>query len=164
MFFPRIVFLDKSVRSALLHTGAVSGLQSACKKGLSCLNTAFLLKETVATSMEDNELVYVAFFDVAKAFDSVWIEGLFYQLWEIGVRGKTWRLLYRCYLYFHCVARVQGHVSAWYQLKCGIHQGGYMSLIKYTAFVNSLLVQLQNADLCCQIDVFQVHPWGTLTT
>ena len=140
--------------------GAVSGLQNACKKGRSCLHTSLLLNETVATSMEDNELVYIAFFDVAKAFDSVWVEGSFVQLWDIGVRRKTWRLLYRCYLDFWCVARVQGHVSGWYQLKCGIHQGGNMSLIKYTAFINSLLVALQNSDLCCSIRRIPSMPVG----
>ena len=139
---------------------AVSGLQSACKKGMLCLNTAFLLKETVATSMEDNDQVYFAFFDVAKAFDSVWIEELFFQLWQIGVRGKTWRLLYCCYLDFWCVVRVQGHVSRWYQLKCGIHQGGYMSLIKYTAFINSILVALQRSGLCCSIGRIPSTPVG----
>ena len=60
--------------------GAVSGLQSACKKDMSCMNASFLLKETVATAMEDNDQVFVAFFDVAKAFDSVWIDGLFFQI------------------------------------------------------------------------------------
>ena len=62
------------------------------QKGLSCQNAAFLLMESVATAKEDNKQVSVAFFDVAKAFDSVWIEGLFSQLWDAGVRGKTWQL------------------------------------------------------------------------
>ena len=139
---------------------AVSGLQSACRKGLSCLNTAFVLRESIATSMEGNSLVYVAYFDVAKAFDSVWIDGLFFQLLDIGVRGKTWRLLYQCYLEFWCVATVQGHVSDWYQLKCGIHQGVYMSLIKYTAFINSLVVSLQNSGLCGSIGRTPSAPVG----
>ena len=142
------------------RVGAVSGLQSACKKGMSCLNTAFILKESIATSMEEHELVYTAFFDVAKAFDSVWIDGLFYQLWAIGIRGRTWRVLYRCYLNFWCVARVQGHVSGWYPLKCGIHQGGYMSLIKYTAFINSLIVSLNESGLCCSIRRIPSSPVG----
>ena len=54
-----------------VRSGAVSGLQSACRKGLSCLNTAFVLRESIATSLDANDLVYVAYFDVAKAFDSV---------------------------------------------------------------------------------------------
>ena len=37
---------------------------------------------------------FVAYFDVAKAFDSVWIDGLFYQLRKKGVCGKIWRLFY----------------------------------------------------------------------
>ena len=142
------------------RTSVVSGLQGACKKGLSCLNSEFLLRETIGTALEENDLVYVAYFDVAKAFDSVWVEGLFHQLWGAGIRGRTWRILYRCYLDFWCVARVQGHVSDWYQLKCGIHQGGYMSLIKYTAFINYLIVILQNSGACCSIGRIPSTPVG----
>ena len=98
-----------------------SDLQFACKKGLSCTHAAYLLKETVSTLLEAGDKLYVAFYDVAKAFDTVWVDGLFVQLWDMGI----------------CCARVQGHVSDWYHLKCGIHQGGYMSLIMYTAFINS---------------------------
>ena len=39
-----------------------------------------LLKETVATSLGTNRKCLVAYFDVAKAFDTVWIEGLFFHL------------------------------------------------------------------------------------
>ena len=114
----------------------------------------------MATSKEEHGLVYAAYFDVAKAFDSCWIDGLFYQLWEVGVRGRTWRVLYRCYLDFWCVAKVQGHVSGWYQLKCGIHQGGYMSLIKYTLFIDSLIVILRESGLCCSIGRIPSSPVG----
>ena len=59
----------------------ISGLQGACRKGLSCVHSALILRETVATSLEDNQKCFVAFFDVAKAFDTVWVDGLFYQLY-----------------------------------------------------------------------------------
>ena len=133
------------------ENNVVSDLQFACKKGLWCTHAAFLLKETVATSLEAGEKCYVAFYDVAKAFDTVWIDGLFIQLWDAGIQGKLWRMLYLCYRNFRCCVRVGGHVSAWYQLKCGIHQGGYMSLIKYTAFINSLLKAMQQMNICCKI-------------
>ena len=67
----------------------ISELQGACKKGLSCIHMAMLLQETVATPLETNRKCLVAYFDVAKAFDTVWIEGLFFQLYELGIRGKT---------------------------------------------------------------------------
>ena len=138
------------------QNNVISDLQFACKKGLSCTHAAFLLKETVATSLEAGDKCYVAFYDVAKAFDTVWIDGLFIQLWDAGIQGKLWRMLYLCYCNFRCCVRVGGHMSAWYQLKCGIHQGGYMSLIKYTAFINSLLNSLERSNVCGCLEDLQV--------
>ena len=134
-----------------VDSGVISELQGACKTGLSCIHTAFTLQETIATSLEDNSKCYVAFYDVSKAFDGVWIDGLFKQVYESGITGKTWRLLYRSYIDFKCCAKVQGHLSDTYTLHSGIHQGGYMSLIKYTVFINSLLVYLKNSGFCCKL-------------
>ena len=121
------------------------------QKGLSCIHTALLLQETVATSLEINRRCLVAYFDVAKAFDTVWIEGLFFQLYELGIRGKTWRILFNFYVDFRCCVKVQGQISDWYSLQCGIHQGGFLSLLKYTVFINSLLNELKCSGLCCKL-------------
>ena len=129
----------------------ISELQGACKKGLSCIHTAMLLQETVATALETNRKCLVAYFDVAKAFDTVWIEGLFFQLYELGIRGKTWRILHNFYVNFRCCVRVQGQTSSWYSLQCGIHQGGFLSLLKYTVFINSLIQELKISGFCCKL-------------
>ena len=52
-------------------SGVISGLQGACRKGTSCLHSAMTLQETVATNLDRNKKVFVAYFDVAKAFDTV---------------------------------------------------------------------------------------------
>ena len=33
----------------------------------------------------------------------------------------------------------------------GIHQGGYLSLLKYTVFINSLILKLKSSELCCKV-------------
>ena len=101
--------------------------------------------------MESAEHCFVAFYDVAKAFDTVWIDGLFMQMYELGISGKTWRLLYRCYLDFKCCVKLNNTFSDWYEPLCGIHQGGFMSLMKYTVFINSLLISLKDANISCMI-------------
>ena len=45
-------------------------------------------------------------------------------------------------------------------MSCGIHQGGYMSLIKYIAFIDSLLVELEASELCCSIAGIHTSPLG----
>ena len=69
--------------------GIISLLQCACCQCSSCLHLAVLLQEGIASSLGTNKKVFVAYFDVAKAFDSVWTNGSFYQLHEMGVVGKV---------------------------------------------------------------------------
>ena len=145
------VLLWNRLKGWWVRENIVSELQGACKVGHSCLHTAFLLQETIATSLEDNNQCIVAFYDVAKAFDSIWIGGLFKQFYDCGLTGKTWRLLFRGYVDFKCCAKILDSYSQWYTLSCGIHQGGYMSLLKYTVFINSLLNDLKESNMCCKI-------------
>ena len=141
----------------------ISELQGACKTGLSCIHTAFMLRETVATSMEESGQCFVAFFDVAKAFDTVWIDGLFKQIYDLGITGKTWRVLYRCYIDFSCRVRVGTNLSEPYGLHCGIHQG---DIYRCSNTPFSLIPFL----LVCETQIYAlksmrrpVHPWGMRT-
>ena len=138
----------------------ISENQGACKKGMSCLHSCLTLQEAVATSREANKTVFVAYFDVAKAFDSIWINGLFYQLYNLGITGRNWRILKLVYTDFKCKVHIQGKMSNWYTMNCGIHQGGYLSLLKYVAFINSLLANLKNSDLCINIEGVKCTPVG----
>ena len=142
------------------ESGVITQLQGACRKGLSCVHSAFLLQESIYTLLETHKKVFVTYLDISKAFDGVWIGSLFYRLWEIGIRGRTWRLLYNSYSDFMCRVRIQNQMLEGYPLRCRIHQGGYLSLIKYLAFINSLLVNLENSNLCSTIYGTSVSPLG----
>ena len=138
----------------------ISELQGACRGGISCIHTAFLLQETISQQLELHNKVFVCYLDVSKAFDGVWTDGLFYNLRDLGIHGKTWRMLYKSYVNFVCKVRICDQVSAPYGMFCGIHQGGYLSLLKYVAFINSLLVQLADSGICCSFQGSNVSPLG----
>ena len=138
----------------------ISGLQGACRKKVSCVHTAMVHQETISAQLEAGKTVFVAYYDVSKAFDGIWTDGLFYRLHALGIRGRTWRLLYKSYIDFKCKVRIHDMYSQWYNMSCGIHQGGYMSLIKYIAFIDSLLVELEASDLCCSIAGLSTSPLG----
>ena len=38
-----------------------------------------------------------------------------------------------------------------YRMSSRIHQGGFLSRIKYTSFKNDLIVSLQKSNLCCNV-------------
>ena len=56
---------------------------------MSCVHSALVLRETMATLMKENHKCFVAFCNVNKAYDTVWVDGLFYQLYQMGISGKT---------------------------------------------------------------------------
>ena len=138
----------------------ISNLQGACKTGMSCVHSALVLQETIAVGLDARKKVFVAYFDVAKAFDSVWIDGLFYNLHKMGIRGRVWRLLYQTYQDFWCKVRIGGTMSDWYRMQCGIHQGGFLSLLKYTAFIDPLIRSLEASGLGCQVVGIPTSPVG----
>ena len=113
-----------------VDNGIILNLRGACRKGQSCIHTAHLLQETVATALERHKSVLVAFYDVSEAFDTVWTDGLFSKLYNMGITGKVWRLFYRSYLDFFCKVKIADSTSNWFQVHCEIHQGGFLSLIK----------------------------------
>ena len=142
------------------ENNVISKFQGACCKGQSCVHTSLLLQESVASALETHDKVFVSYFDVSKAFDTVWMNGLFSKLHDMGIRGKLWRLMYRTYTGFHCRVRVAGSFSDWYPMSCGIHQGGVLSLVKYLVFIDELLVKLEKSNLCCKIDHIPSSPAG----
>ena len=45
-------------------------------------------------------------------------------------------------------------------MECGIHQGGYLSLLKYTAFIDPLIRKLEKYGLGCTVVGIPVSPVG----
>ena len=79
--------LWKRMEKWWFSSGVLTQLQGACRKGVSCVHSAFVLQESIATLLETNEKVFMTYLDVSKAFDRVWINGLFVSLWDLGYKG-----------------------------------------------------------------------------
>ena len=121
--------------------------QAACAKGLSSLNSSLLLHETVAHNVSLGRSTYVTFFDTKKAFDTVWIDGLFYMLYVRGVRGKLWRLLRSAYMDCLCAVLLGGKLSSWFKLLQGVKQGAIISMLLYICFINGLMLEVMDSNL-----------------
>ena len=140
--------------------GVISLLQGACRQGSSCLHSALILQEGIAAGLDAEKKVFVAYFDAARAFDSVWTDSLFYQLRNMGIVGKTWRLLYQSYHDFRCKVRLAGCYSDWYQMKCGIHQGGFLSLLKYTLSSTPYSARSKRLGIVTVLSIFLQAQWA----
>ena len=125
--------------------GVRSELQGAGVDNCSSLHTSMLLQETIAYNRNKGETVHIVWKDIHKAFDHVWLEGLLFKLYKLGMHFKTWCMIRECYTNFVCAAFIGGECGEWFPVTRGVHQGAPYSMILYEFFVNDLLIELRSS-------------------
>ena len=68
-------FQETTIQPCLLHL--IHPLQGGFRPGYSTFHTSLVLNEAIAECKNNKSPVYIAFFDVQKAFDRVWYNVLF---------------------------------------------------------------------------------------
>jgi hypothetical protein len=129
----------------------LDSLQGAAQPDWSCLHTSLLLQKTVSHNLEKGSVVYVAMLDIQKAFDTVWIEGLLFKLFQNGMDSKLWRLLQKAYDGFECKVQINGELSEGFEASRGVHQGAPWSMYLFEKQFNELLFILKSNGVAAKI-------------
>jgi hypothetical protein len=111
------------------------------------MNAALLLSEAINESADSKTPVWMAMFDAAKDFDVVWQNSLLLKLHNIGIDGQLWLLLEEWYRGQKSAVKWKGDISRTFYEQQGVRQGGILSPALYKAFVNPLLVDLQDHNI-----------------
>ena len=98
--------------------------------------------QDIEDAFQEKKKVLAVFFDLSKAFDRVWKEGLLLKLLRNGVCGKMYSWI-KSYL-FHRTARVKldGKLSNLVTLREGVPQGGVISPTLFLVYINDLVSNL----------------------
>ncbi len=56
----------------------------------SCMDNVYTLNELVQGRLREGKTTYV---DVQKAYDTVWRDVFLLKLWDMGVKGRIWRVI-----------------------------------------------------------------------
>ena len=115
----------------------------------------FLLrKEFVAKYLREGSGVYMCLYDLQKAFDSVEYPVLLEKLFDAGVNGKMWKLLKSWYEGGLCQVKLDGRLSASYQVERVVKQGSVLSPALFLLVMDPLLRQLQASSVGLSINNF----------
>ncbi len=148
----------KRIMKWLVEEKKIHDLQGSCQEKCSNLQTSWLVRESIAHFNERGTTVYVALLDVAKAFDSIWHNGLFYLLYKGGMDRKLWRLFIISYASFKCCVSIGGKCSDTFLALQGLHQGAPFSMTGYAFFSDVLIrglvqcivgLQIADVDITC---------------
>jgi hypothetical protein len=136
----------------LIKNGVPDKMQFAYQKGKSCVQASFVLQEAIHHAVERESKVYACFLDISKAFDCVWMDGLFFKLFNLGIQGKSWRLLKKWYSNLSCRVAHNDLLSEPFLIRQGIRQGGVISPWLFLCFNNDINAELSTMNVGINID------------
>ena len=111
----------------------------------------FILRETILMRRAQNLPTLATFVDARKAYDTVWREGNYVKLYNMGVRGKMWRQLQAMSSDPQSKVRLPFGETEWFRVARGVAQGAVESPWLYSCFVNGLADALKRRGLGLQI-------------
>merc|ERR1711893_210046 len=89
--------------------------------------------------------------DVAKAFDSIWHNGLFKVMHDMGMDKKLW-IIINSFRGFQCCVSIGGVNSSMFEPEIGLHQGAPVSMLGYCLLDEMLLKPLTNSRYSLHVD------------
>ena len=134
--------VERLDKGRLLHEG-----QAGFRLKRSCIDNVYTLSELVQGRLREGKTAYAFFLDVQKAYDMVWRDGLWFKLWDMGVKGRIWRVIKKMYESSRSAVLLEGEQSAAFKVEQGVAQGCNLSPILFSVFINGLLKEVEQAEL-----------------
>lgn len=132
--------LEARVREFAESRGLLSHSQFGFRQGKACRDPLFVLSEL--ERRRGKKPLYAGFLDIAKAYPSVWWDGLWKKLLDMGVEGRMWRVLRSFYSKYEVGVRVQGTVDEWYEEFLGVREGCVLSPLLFALYIDGVVKEL----------------------
>ena len=76
--------------------------------------------------------------DFRKAYDSLWIYGLWYALWQNGITGKLWRVIKHTYDHIESKITFGDIETDYFTQNEGLKQGCVLAPLLFAVYINEL--------------------------
>ena len=139
--------INKRMSKWIERRGLLSDQQGGFRVQRGCPDSYYLLHETLSFRKELKLKTYACFIDVKKAYDTVWQNGLWKRLWDIGIKGKTWRIIREWYQGMQSCVLLDGDATRYFDLEQGVKQGAVLSPLLYAIFVDGVVDALKKKQL-----------------
>ncbi len=125
--------------------------QSGFRSGDSTVNQLISITHTIFAAFDCNLSLDVrsVYFDISKAFNRVWHDGLIYKSKRCGVSGKLLSLIQSFLKDRKQRTVLNGKSSNWGDISAGVSQGSILGPLFFLVYINDL-----TADLKCNLKRF----------
>ena len=128
-----------------------SPLQFGFKKKLGCSHAIYTLHCVSEYFTQHGSNVNICLLDLSKAFDRVDYAVLFQKLSSKGLPNNVVQLLFSWYRRSNAFVRWKSGISKCFNLTTGVRQGGVLSPVLFTIYVDCVISRLQTTGVGCCI-------------
>ena len=124
----------------------LSDNQNGFRKGRITIDHISSLTTLIETRKVKKKSTFAAFIDFRKAYDSVNRNILSEKLKNKGIHGKMYNALKVIYDNVGCTVRINGKLTDWFNVGCGLKQGCSLSSILFNLYIDDLVTKINALD------------------
>lgn len=125
--------------------------QFGFKKQHGCSHAIYTLRCVVDSYLASGSTVNICALDISKAFDKMNHRGLFIKLMDRGLPNKLLALLENWFNIGVTCVKWCNVYSAFFELSCGIRQGGVLSPYLFAVFIDSVAQRVRASGTGCYV-------------
>ena len=133
--------MERMVNDRLVYyfetKGMINVYQSGFRRGKSTMDPMVCLEHDIRKAQVAKETVLAVFFDIVKAYDTVWKQGLLIKLKQLGIRGRVYCWVKDFLSERKIAVRIHGALSTQYEVENGIPQGSIISPLLFSIAINA---------------------------
>ncbi|MEL7079277.1 MAG: reverse transcriptase family protein [Cyanobacteria bacterium J06582_2] len=126
--------------------------QSGFRKNKSTMDAIIQLKRHIERGFRENKHTTAVFFDMEKAYDTVWRDEILNSLHHMGLRGNLPIFIQNFLSNREFCVRVGAHHSSFFKQEEGLPQGSVLSVTCFAVAINDIVRQV-SAEVKCALYV-----------
>lgn len=120
----------------------LAGFQSCFRKGRSTMDPMIRLETELRKAQANKESVIAVFFDIEKAYDMMWKEGLLIKMHKMGIGGRVYNWI-KDFLFGRKIQlRIGSDISNQYTMDNGTPQGSVISPLLFIIMINDVFTKV----------------------
>ncbi len=139
--------IAQNVSKFIEDNNILTEVQGSFRKDRRCEDHIFSLKSIIATRQAEGKQTYLAFLDFKKAFDTVWREGLFNTIKNVGIEGNLLNIIMNLYKNVKSKVIFQDVETDLFDVDEGVKQGCVLSPIIFCIYINELAKMIKAKNL-----------------
>uniref|UniRef100_A0A1A8L2C0 Reverse transcriptase domain-containing protein n=1 Tax=Nothobranchius pienaari TaxID=704102 RepID=A0A1A8L2C0_9TELE len=118
--------------------GYLSNYQSGFRRGRNTMDPVLCLEHEVRRAQINKESVVAVFFDIEKAYDTLWREGLLIKIKQMGIGGRMFKWIKNFLMGRQIQVRIGKILSEKFPVVNGTPQGSIVSPLLFSIMINDV--------------------------